>query len=1386
MRWIRCIFFGMLYGLVVCFINASGQSFNFSKLNTYNGLSHNQINAIIRDADGFVWFGTLAGLNRYDGYTCKIFRKRPGNPHSLPDNNIRQLFELPHGKMWVVTMAGACIYSAETESFESDVFSYLKKMQLPEAPVRTLIKGSSSKYWILYEDNQLYMMAAGNNKSAPVSLRFETGSDLKIANVCQINEQQIWILYQNGLLQLMDIGQMKVLSTCTLLQKAGLSPQNFNLVSDADGHLWVWGTNTGVYYINPAANSFQHFNDRSVKGGLYSNLVSAVLPGNDGIIWVATDHGGITLINKADNFSTRYILHDPKDPRSLSQNSITAVFKDSDGIIWIGTYKQGVNYLNSRLPLFALYRHQEANANSLPYDDVNCFVEAKDGNLWIGTNGGGLLYFDRNRNTFKQYLHNPANPRSLSSNVIVSLCIDHQGVLWVGTYFGGLNKFDGSGFDHFLQKEGSTTELAGNNIWEIYEDSQRNLLIGTLGYGLFYFNRQTNSYEPVAITQNMPHSFNYISSMLQNKGNELWIGSSGGIAVLQPDKSIRYFTADKARTNGLLNNNIICMLKDRSGQIWVGTREGLHLYDEATVTFKGFTTADGLPDNLILTILQDHEDNLWVSTPNGLCKIIVEVQKGKKQLNVITYSEANNLQSREFNENAALVCRSGELVFGGPAGFNIIDPAKTASKGHNQAVLLTGLQILNTQVEPEAVVNGRVLLPKALNLLQDITLRFDENVFTIEFASLNFANNAAEKYAYMLEGFNPQWLYADGNQRRATYTNLSPGRYTFRVKMQNDAGQWSPERILQIQISPPFWRSKLAYLLYAIIMAGLFLLARRIVLDRIHMRYEVQLQRREAERAQAMEQMKTKFFTNVSHEFRTPLSLILAPLEKLMTAENPGSAQYRTQLHLIQRNARRLLSLVNQLLDFRRMEVQEMKVHLAAGDIVEFSRDIVLSFTDIAEKKNIELSFGANVERRELYFDRDKIEKILFNLVSNAFKYTPDNGKVSVSLEYLEAVENRMQALLVIEVKDTGIGIEKEKQELIFERFFQTDVPESMANQGSGIGLAITKEFVRLHQGTITVNSQPGQGSTFRVEIPAQTLKDAHLPEQDSYAPDADMASGAVNAPPGQEPAPLPAKSHTREGAKEFSVLVVEDNDDLRFYLKDNLQAKYHVIEAANGADGWEKAVAEGPNFIITDYMMPYMTGFELVRKLKTDPATAHIPVILLSAVANPQKQLEGMRLGANDYITKPFTFEILDAKIANLLAQQKLLQQKFQRQVEVNPAEIAITPVDEQFLKDALEVVEKQMDNPDFSVEQLSAALFMNRTTLYRKITAITGLTPLEFIRNIRLKRAAQLLQKSGRTIAEVAYEVGYNNPKLFAKLFKEQFNVTPSQYQQQAGKTS
>lgn len=1203
-----------------------------------------------------------------------------------------------------------------------------------------------------------------------------------VAGFGEDSQGYFWVIYQDGLIEKLDKDTNAVIyrtTALTNLTKGELL--GYNLFIDKQDELWIYvpGAPKGIYYFNPFIGVIRPINTETGAIHLNRSIVNGVLQDKKGKIWIGTDHGGVNLLDKKD-FSIRYLLNNNDDNKSLSQNSIIAMHSDNSGIIWIGTYKQGINYYYENSIQFALYRRQPSDPTSLSYDDVNRFAEDKRGNLWIGTNGGGLIYFDRESGKFKQFLHNPDNPNSLANDVIVSLWIDHQQKLWIGTYYGGLDCYDGKNFIHYRHDPKDTSTISDDRVWEIYEDSQKNLWVGTLGGGVNLLDRKKNSFYRFDGTS----STSYVFAFMEDRDGNFWIGTLDGMDVKlkNQNKVVHYVHQEKDHTS-LSNNNILCILQDSRGMVWIGTREGLNLFDKKTNSFRTFRTEDGLPDNTILNILEDDKANLWISTPNGISKAAVTKNKESAELALQfkNYDEMDGLQGKEFNENAAWKSSRGELIFGGAKGFNIFYPDNAPTNKTRPTVVLTDFEIFNKSMKVGDKSGKRVILEKAIPETKEITLAYKDNVIAIEFAALNFSNTEKSKYAYKLEGFNKEWLLTDAGNRKATYTNLDPGEYTFRVKASNEDGLWNEEGVtLKITVLPPIWRTPLAYIIYGLIAIGLLWLGRRIVVQRTRMRFQMEQERKESQRMHKLDLMKIRFFTNVSHEFRTPLALILTPIEKMLKSATEPSQKSHYQL--IHRNAKRLLNLVNQLLDFRKLEMDELYLNLAQDDMVRLVKDIGCSFSDIAEKKNIRFSFHSHVDKVYASFDKVKLERILFNLLSNAFKFTHEGGQVDMELNSRRNEQDNRETV-IITVKDTGIGISPEKKERIFERFFQDEVPGDMLNQGSGIGLAITKEFVRLHGGTISVDSEPGKGSCFTIELPVISAPVVSgEPVENGEIVEAALANGNGHIVPENGNGHLSTENKVKTGqkvnGKKFSILLAEDNEDFRFYLKDNLREAYEIIEAKNGKEGWQKALGQHPDLVVSDIMMPEMSGIELCRKLKEDVRTSHIPVILLTARSSEEIQMEGFSTGANDYITKPFNFQILISRINNLLVQQQNLKKSFQKQIEINPSEIKVDSEDEKLLRQTMEIVQKNLDNPDFSVEDLSKALLMSRAAMYKKITALTGITPSEFIRSVRLKSAAQLLEKTKMTVAQVAFEVGFNNTKYFVKYFKEEYNMLPTAY--------
>lgn len=1341
--------------------------YQFVRYNTEKGLSHNRVNCFLKDSRGFVWIGTGSGLNRFDGYSFRVFKHDPADSASISDHQVNALFEDPQGYIWISTLLGFDIYDPVTETIDHNANRAARRFGLRDADFNRIIKTRSGDYWISH--NKLGLLKYRTASKQLTKIRFGPTQDAPgaraISDFDEDAQGNLWVVCDDGFLARVNAATQAIDIQSALLQRRNLGKlSNHKVFVDGQGEPWVYIVKAavGAFNFDFKKNTLRMAGTAGPDFRLSNNAVSAMVAGPDGRIWIGTDHGGINILDKqTGRVST--LRSNPGDPRTISQNSIQALYKDATGMIWAGTYKQGFCNYHQNIFRFSLVRHLPGDAASLPFDDVNVFAEDRKGNLWVGTNGGGLIYYDRKNNSFRQYRNRPGDANSLSNDVIVSLFLDRQDVLWIGTYFGGLNSFDGKQFTRYLHDPADSTSLVDDRVWEIFEDSRRRLWVGTMADGLDLFDRAAKKFRHYRNLAPNSVSSDYISAMLEDRQGNLWIGTANGIDVLmrQTGRFVHYKHTD-GDPNSLSSDAVMSLAQDNAGTIWIGTSEGLNRYDAARNTFVTYDTRHGLPDNSVLTVIVDARQQLWLGTPKGMVNLQVtkRVNGGTPTaFRVRTYNEVDGLQGRGFNENAALRLHSGELVFGGANGFSIFDPARVTDERTAAKVVLTDFQIFNESIHPGVLADGSRVLEKSISTTDRIVLEHSQNVFTIEFAALNFLHPEKNHYLYALQGFNDQWFEAD-NTRRVTYTNLDPGTYTFKVKTKE--GGVATERRLEIRVLPPFWQTPWAYLLYFLFVAGALMIARWILIERERMNFKLEQERHYAQQMHELDLMKIKFFTNVSHEFRTPLTLMLTPLENLLRGIRADHTVHR-QLSLVHRNAQRLLNLVTQMLDFKKLEVEETRFMPERGDIVQFVRQIAQTFSDLSEHKHIRYRFESAVESRYADFDQDKLSKVMYNLLSNAFKFTPENGQVMVRVR---TIEQGGGEALEISVEDSGIGIPPEAQQKVFDRFYQHPMPGHIMNQGSGIGLSIAGEFIKMHGGSIELQSEVGKGSIFTVTLPLRERLARTVPAYVAEVTDAAAATIEIDL------------AEEKAVKDKPLVLLVEDNDEFREYLKEVFQKEYRILEAANGRTGLDMTLEHIPDLIVSDVMMPEMDGIELCRTIKTDRRISHIPVVLLTARAEDEQQLQGYQTGADAYVTKPFRLDILRVRIANLILQREQLQKQFQQHVEIRPSEVAVRSMDEQFVNSAVKVVEENLANAEYTVEQLSDAMSMSRVYLYKKILSLTGKTPVEFIRIIRMRRAADLLEKSQLTVSEIAYQVGFNNPKYFTKLFKEEYQILPTEY--------
>ena len=1341
--------------------------YRFSHLGISDGLSTGSVNCFYRDSKGFLWIGTSSGLNRFDGYNIEVFNPDPSDTLVLQSKDYHKIFEGPFGNLWVQNTLGVSIFNPSTEKFTANQFDLLQKMGLAQKEVKEIFRDSKGDFWFIQEGEGIsrYSVHTGKTVRLTSSGKKTTLSGNDISRISEDSRGDFWLIHTNGIFEKLNGKTLKITYRNNQLHKRfGDDLHNYQLLIDNDDDLWIhFYEDQGIFYFDPDDNVIKNYNKTSAPISLNSNLIKDVVKDPDGNIWIGTDHGGITVIKK-DDLTVDYLVTNPEVESSLSHNSLTSLYADPDGIIWAGTYKNGVDYYNKNIMRFPHHQNLISNPHSLPFNDINVFAEDEDGIIWIGTNGGGLISLDRDTWKYEQYLHDPEDSSSISSDVVVSLLYDSKGNLWVGTFLGGLNKFNGGEFKRYSQNEKNETGIGGNSIWELFEDSRGNIWVGTLEGGIDVFNPETEEFQNSDEEGGLyTVHCNYISAITEDEHGNIWIGGVNGIDVINPQTGeSTHFLNDPKDCGTLSSNQVLSIFRDSDNKMWVGTQEGLDLYNPRKNSFYHYTMLDGLPGKKVISVNEDDQKNLWLTTAYGL----VQFKKDKSEKsgrivpNFQNYDDADGLQGRLFNENSLFKARNGNIFAGGLDGFNMFNPASFRFNSKPPNVVFTSFELFNKKVKPLQEVNGRVLLAEPIHSTSEISLEHNENLFSIEFAALDFLQPSKNRYRYKLAGFDQDWQEVGSSGRRVTYTNLDPGTYNFMVQASNNDQVWNTKGAsLTLTVLPPFYKTTAAYAFYFLLLILILDLSRRNIIRRQRRNFIFEQEKREAAHLHEMDLMKIRFFTNISHEFKTPLSLILAPLEKLKAREI--NLEAREQLETINRNAKRLYALINEILDLRKIQDTPL-LSSSRGNVIEFIEQVVDSFKVLSESKKISLNFNSETKEFFTAFDMDKLDKILFNLLSNAFKFTSEDGSIHVYVKILNAPSSSPNKLLKITISDTGIGISGEDQAKIFERFYKGPQREDHNSSGSGIGLSLVKEYVELYKGTISVQSEPGKGSQFSLTIPLEDLQSIDAPQI--------------------EPVKNAKKAELLGKNDEVPVLlIIEDDQHLLSYLTKSLNSTFKVFVASNGQEGWKKALSVQPDVIISDWSMPIMDGTELCNKIRNDSRTRHIPFILLTAHGDEESILSGLKTGVSDYIVKPFSLEVLRSRVHNLFSQRKSLQQAYSKKIEVETKKVELEPEDDIFMRKVLKVIEKNISNTDFSVEKLAADLGVSRTFLYNKMVTRLEKSPNELIRDIRLDRGKELLLKSNLTVSQIAFEVGYNNPKYFTKNYKKKYSMLPSEVRAQ-----
>lgn len=1334
-------------------LSVTAQKYMFKHLEVKDGLSNNQVNAIYKDSRGFMWFGTASGLNRYDGYEFKVYRNQNNDAKSLPDNYIENIQEDVSGNLWIRTSAGYVFYNSLTDTFDRDVEKWMWNIGISGNPSSIYID-KHKIFWVYVLGKGIYRYVNGEKKAERVNVKAEALLNADIVDMIESNEG-ILLIYNHGVLVCLDKEKLNVKWTINdISSDIGKETVNdFSLFIDQKEQLWIYGV-LGMWIYNLPQKTWEL---RSPKDDSY-NSVRAVAQDKRGRMWLGKDQDGVELVDAQGNHI--HLINVPNNERTLSNNTITVLYEDAAGTMWVGTYKKGISYYNESIFKFGI----------VDIGDINCVENGRKDVVWLGTSGSGLICWNRSTDERKVFSHT-SDPHSISSDIIVSLLLDSNDKLWAGTYWGGLNCYDGNRFIHY--RAGGENSLASDNVWALAEDADKNIWIGTLGGGLQCLNPATGVFVTYS-SNNSNLVSDHVSSLCLGRNNTLIIGTSAGVAIMDlATRKITNFAGNRSGMRQFTNQTVNQVYEDSRGLIWVGTREGLNVYDSKQDELYEVAVKPNFSEFYILGITEDENKSMWISAGGELINVTLSVEgkTGKLSFRCHTYDERDGLQSCDFNQRSLKRLHSGEIVVGGLYGLNNF---RSDNIKYNRAlpkVMFTGFQLFNEEVKVGEEYDGQIILKEALNKTEEVVLGYKQNVFTVLFASDNYVLPEKTRYHYKLDGFNEDWLISMADQHRVTYTNLAPGSYLLKVKATNSDGYaGTEEATLKIVILPPFWMTPWAYACYIFLLIGGLFLAFYAVQRRERNKFKIRQMEQDAQRAEEVNQMKFRFFTNVSHELRTPLTLIISPLEGMI--KETKEAKQLDKLNLMHRNALRLLNLVNQLLDFRKNEMAGLHLSLSEGDIVAYVRNICSSFLILSEKKNVHLTFFTAVESLNMAFDEDKVGKIVMNLLSNAFKFTPDGGRVDVSLEILKGSPETLE----IKVSDTGSGVKDEDKERIFERFYQVEHEgESNRSTGSGIGLSLVRDFVTLHGGAVRVFDNVGSGSVFVVDIPVKhsvvnvaTPLSQEAAEEDAAALDTETIAADEDTQPFEKRKPL--------------VLIVDDNEDFITFMRDSLSLYFSVQSAVNGREAWNIIPELMPDLIVSDLMMPEMDGNELCRNVKADKRTQNIPFVLLTAKQSVENKVEGLTIGADDYVTKPFNMEVLILRMRKLIDLSS--RSKSRNRIDPEPSDIVITSLDEKLIENAIKYVEANISRSDLSVEELSHELGMSRVHLYKKLLQITGKTPIEFIRVIRLKRAAQLLRESQQNVSEIAYQLGFNNPKYFSKYFKDEFGVLPSVYQEREGK--
>lgn len=1311
------------------------------KLTPEQGLSHSTVYDIEQDDEGYMWIATGEGLDRYNSYQIKTYHN---SEIGVGFTQITSLLTREDG-FFVGTNHGLYLYGDDL-----DTFKIIDKTDDTIGFVNNLFHSS---------DDISFICARNGLFTIDEKARIQNIiNDKNVRAICDYKANVYFLALDNKILLVNGLGEtIKEYDYPKRLNSPSLSGYYVKptLYKDADGVVWL-GTLKGLFKYNIDTDGFEHIPFTDQSNQLEANVVRAIVEDGNNNLWIGTEYG-LFVYNKVERKSRHYGQSFYHTPNSLSDKAIHSLFRSEENIMWIGTYFGGLNYSKPVKNGFHKMLPSEFN-ESIGGKAISQMIQQSNGDLWFGTEDGGITIYNKKKNTYRYLKHQNDTDHSISSNNVHALLEDSKGYIWIGTFLGGLNKYDPDTGEISVYKNQieNTTSISNDHIYSLLQLEEDTLLVGTQ-FGLNIYDYKTNSfslYKPEVFGDK------FIYDILKDRHNDLWVCTSkSGIYRIkgQSGQILNYTTAFPVN-GGLSDNEIIAAYEDKKGQLWFCSfNGGLIKWNGSSESFTTIKKEQGLSNNCVYGIL-DSEKGYYISTNAGLNFYNPENSSFEY------YNISDGLSANQFNYKSFLKDKEGWMYFGSVNGLTYFHPDSLSTHVELSNIHFTGLKIFNKEVE----ISNESPLNAHIDKIDTLTLKYDENAITLEFAKMDYISEGNNSYSYYLEGYEKDWINV-GNKRTATYTNLPPGDYSFHLRSFSNAktvGENSLEKTLFIKILPPFWKTNWAFALYGfLLLIGIYIYYRFLKFIQ-QKNLAIQLERVQKEKIQEINQHKLNFFTFISHEFKTPLTLIIAAIEEL-SAKSPVSGNHSSLLS-VKQNSRKLHHLVQQLIKFRKMETEHAKLELSKGNIIIFLRDTFYAFDPLFRHKNQQALFETNLDEYDCYFDAEKLETIISNLISNAIKNTKPFGKIkmAIGIGTRPTVEN--QGLLKIRITDTGKGLRKEDRENLFVPFKNNSKKEKT---GSGIGLALVKSLVVFLKGSLSFESVLGKGTTFTIEMPLLLqLSDDKKVNKISGNKDVDIPLDLIV----ENNYPIERKNAIK--SMEFTLMIVEDNRELMTFLHKHFSSTYKVITAKDGKDALLKMEKVIPDVIVSDVRMPHMDGFMFCKTLKESVRTSHIPFLMLTGQTNENDKLEGLELGANAFMAKPFNLKELDLLVKNLLESNNNLRQRFSGILKKDSAKIPKNNQNREFLLKITDLVEANYEDPDFTIEKLSKLARISRSLLHLKIKKITGASASKFIKKVRMEKATILLQE-GYSISEVAYMIGYE-PSYFSRVFKKHFNTTPTSF--------